>query len=105
MSEGSRQLHVSLVAIPDAVISTLTGIYDVLNGFKMLSKYDGVFPKEPPFHVEIVSETGAAVMLASGLPIDVSRGIADLQSSDIVIVPSILLDNDDVWERDAIPNW
>jgi transcriptional regulator GlxA family with amidase domain len=103
MSEGSRQLHVSIVAIPDAVISTLTGIYDVLNGFKMLAKYDAVFPKEPPFHVEIVSETGAPVMLASGLPINVSRSIADLQSSDIVIVPSILLDNNDVWEKGRYP--
>ena len=44
MSEASRQLHVSLVAIPDAVISTLSGIYDVLNGFKMLAKFDGVAP-------------------------------------------------------------
>jgi transcriptional regulator GlxA family with amidase domain len=81
----------------------LTGIYDVLNGFKMLAKYDAVFPKEPPFHVEIVSETGAPVMLASGLPINVSRGIADLQSTDIVIVPSILLDNDDTWEKGRYP--
>ena len=29
----TQPLHVSLVAIPDAVISTLTGIYDVLNAF------------------------------------------------------------------------
>ena len=103
MAKASPQLHVSIVAIPDAVISTLTGIYDVLNGFKMLAKYDAVFPTEPPFHVEIVSETGAPVMLASGLPINVSRSISDLQSSDIVIVPSILLDNNDVWEKGRYP--
>ena len=42
-------------------------------------------------------------MLASGLPINVSRGIADLQSTDIVIVPSILLDNDDAWEKGRYP--
>ncbi len=41
-------------------------------------------------------------MLASGLPINVSRGIADLQSTDIVIVPSILLDSD-VWEKGRYP--
>ena len=33
MDARIRPLHVSLVAFPDAVISTLTGIYDVLNAF------------------------------------------------------------------------
>ena len=32
-----RPLHVSLVAIPDAVVSTLSGIYDVLGCFRMMA--------------------------------------------------------------------
>lgn len=49
MAKAERALHVSLVAIPDAVISTLSGIYDVMNAFKMLAKVDGAFPEQPPF--------------------------------------------------------
>jgi len=32
----SEPYHVSLVALPDAVISTLSGIYDVMNGFSLM---------------------------------------------------------------------
>ena len=41
---NDRQLHVSLVAFPDAVISTLGGIYDVLNSFQMLTGFDDSVP-------------------------------------------------------------
>ena len=48
MPAATRPLHVSLVAIPDAVISTLTGIYDVLGSFRMLGRLDPSIPDEPP---------------------------------------------------------
>ena len=32
-----NSIRVSIVAIPDAAFSTLSGIYDVLNAFTMLS--------------------------------------------------------------------
>ncbi len=54
MTGKARPLHVSLVAIPDAVISTMTGIYDVLGAFRMLGRIDHSIPAEPPFAVEIV---------------------------------------------------
>jgi len=38
---GSQPLHVSLVAIPDAVLSTLTGIFDVMNAFTILAAPGG----------------------------------------------------------------
>ena len=31
--DGSSPRHVSLVALPDAVVSTLFGIFDVMNAF------------------------------------------------------------------------
>ncbi|WP_020484431.1 hypothetical protein [Methylomonas sp. MK1] len=43
------KIHVSIVAIPDAMFSTLSGIYDVLNAFSMLSGYDDVVPETSPF--------------------------------------------------------
>jgi transcriptional regulator GlxA family with amidase domain len=91
MAEARPSLHVSLVAIPDAVISTLTGIYDVMNSFRMLAGTDDAIPGEPPFKVEIVGATRGPVTLASGMPVETHRGVAELMASDIIIVPSILL--------------
>lgn len=91
MPGQSRPLHVSLVAIPDAVISTLTGIYDVLGSFRMLGRIDPALPTEPPFMVEIVAELSGPVALASGVPVEARRGVADVDATDIVIVPSVLL--------------
>lgn len=89
---GQRQpLHVSLVAIPDAVISTLTGIYDVLGSFRMLGRADPSLPAEPPFIVEIVAAERGRVELASGVPVEVHRAASDIETTDIIIVPSVLL--------------
>jgi len=88
MSGGAsaRPQHVSLVALPDAVVSTLAGIYDVINGAKMLG-----LASEPPFQVEIVGEIAGPLRLASGVPISVQQGVDDVAATDIVIVPSLLL--------------
>lgn len=98
----SRRLRICLVAIPDAVISTLGGIYDVLSSFASVAAIDDAAPTEPPFEVEIVSETGEAVVLASGLPIAAHRGIAQVEATDIVIVPSILVP-DGRWKKGRYP--
>jgi transcriptional regulator GlxA family with amidase domain len=83
---GPPTRHVSLVALPDAVISTLAGIYDVLNGVAMMG-----LARRAPFTVEVVGELAGPMCLASGLPFEVQRSIDDIESTDIVIVPSILL--------------
>lgn len=101
MAATARQLHVSLIAIPDAVISTLSGIYDVLNSFKMMSGADAM-PPTPPFHVEIVGVRRGPVTLASGLSLDAHRGIDTIASTDIVIVPSVLLAQPE-WQKDRYP--
>jgi transcriptional regulator GlxA family with amidase domain len=86
---GSAQLRVCLVALPDAVISTLAGIYDVMNGISMM----GIASPgaENPFRVEIVGEQAGALRLASGVPIDVQSSVDSIAACDIVIVPSIVL--------------
>jgi len=91
MSATTRPLHVSLVAIPDAVVSTLSGIYDVLGAFDMLRRVDPSIPDRPPFHVEVVAEVRGSVMLASGVPVEAKRAVADVTATDIIIVPSVLL--------------
>ena len=91
--------HVSLLALPDAVISTLTGIFDVMNGASLM----GLGSKEaPPFAVEIVGETRGPLRLASGVPIDVQRSIDDIDTTDIVIVPSVLLKALS-WQKERYP--
>lgn len=99
---GTTPLHVSLVALPDAVISTLSGIYDVLNAFSVMDLSHAVPGARPPFQVEIVGETAGPLELASGLPITVQRSIDTLDASDIVIVPSILL-GPDGWVKRRYP--
>ena len=85
-----KPLHVSLVAIPEASISTLHGIYDVLAGFGLLRGNEAI-PDAPPFAVEIVGAQDGAVTLASGLATRVHRGAADLEDTEVVIVPSVVL--------------
>lgn len=90
----TKPLHVSLIAFPEAVISTMSGIFDVLNSFEMLAGYDDAIPDNPPFSVEIIGEDREAVALASGLPVKPHAGIDDVANTDIVIVPSVLVGKD-----------
>ena len=41
--DGSHSLHVSLVALPDAVVSTIAGILDVLNGAALMGLAGALF--------------------------------------------------------------
>lgn len=95
---GSAPLHVSLVAIPDAVVSTLSGIFDVMNAFAMMPPEGKSATRARPFHVEIVGLRPGPLELASRIPIPVQRGIDAVKATDIVIVPSILL-GPDGWRK------
>jgi transcriptional regulator GlxA family with amidase domain len=81
--------HVALVALPDAAIATLAGIYDVLNAPALMGLPNAQI--RAPFQVEIVGETVGPLDLASGVPIQVQRAIDAIETSDIVIVPSVLV--------------
>ena len=94
---GATPRHVSLVALPDAVVSTLFGIFDVMNGLTLT----GGLP-QPPFHAEIVGEAVGPLELASGVPIPVQRSVETIDSSDIVIVPSIFL-RQEGWAKGRYP--
>ncbi|HEX7127261.1 MAG TPA: helix-turn-helix domain-containing protein [Thermodesulfobacteriota bacterium] len=91
VAPGSAPLSVSLVAIPDAVISTLSGVYDIMNAFDMMAASDAGWSGPAPFRVEIVGEAAGALVLASRIPVNVQRSIEEIAATDIVIVPSILL--------------
>jgi transcriptional regulator GlxA family with amidase domain len=106
MADGPAPLHVSLIAIPDAAISTLSGIYDVLNSFGMLAGADPAIPARPPFKVEIVAERAGPLKLVSGLSVDVHRVIGEVKATDIVIAPPFMLrgnGTDSTWEAGRYP--
>jgi len=101
-TRDTEPVRVSILALPDAVISTLTGIYDVMNAFRLMSAPASVPVATPQFRIEIVGESVGPLDLASGLPINVQRSIDEITSADIVIVPSILLQPDG-WQRGRYP--
>jgi transcriptional regulator GlxA family with amidase domain len=82
-------LRVCIVALPEAAISTLAGIYDVMNGISTM----GIASpgSEHPFMVEIVGEQSGPLRLASGVPIDVQQSIDQIAACDILVVPSVML--------------
>jgi transcriptional regulator GlxA family with amidase domain len=88
------------VALPDAVVSTIFGIYDVMNSFALIGGSGAGSPA--PFEVEIVGEKTGALELASGVSIDVQRPIDRVQATDIVILPSILLRSQG-WAKNRYP--
>ena len=95
---GSNSRHVSLVALPDAVVSTLFGIYDVINAVALTRMPNAASGAPAPFHIDIVGEAEGHLELASGVPINVQRAISAIETSDIVIVPSLLL-RPERWEK------
>lgn len=97
-----NSIHISIIAIPDVAFSTLSGIYDVLNSFSILSTYDDAIPKTSPFQVEIVALTQSTINTASGLPLNAHRSIADVTSTDIVIVPSVMVQHGE-WKAGRYP--
>ncbi|RJQ83910.1 MAG: helix-turn-helix domain-containing protein [Desulfobacteraceae bacterium] len=97
---GPDPRHVSLVALPDAVVSTLSGIFDVMNAFTLMGVPNAKAPI--PFHIEIVGEAAGPLELASGVPVNVQRAIAGIATTDIVIVPSVLLRSEG-WKRGRYP--
>jgi transcriptional regulator GlxA family with amidase domain len=99
---GSEPLHVSLLAIPEATVSTLTGIFDVMNAFTMMSGLGDSSLGPNPFRVEIVGEKAGPLGLASNVPITVQRSFRDLAATDIVIVPSIVLGSKG-WQKGKHP--
>jgi transcriptional regulator GlxA family with amidase domain len=94
--------HVSLVALPDAVVSTLFGLYDVLNAFAYMDALAARTGGHALFHVDIVGESVGPLQLASGVAIDVQRAVDTVEATDIVIVPSVLLRSEG-WKTGRYP--
>jgi transcriptional regulator GlxA family with amidase domain len=99
---GSIRRHVSLVALPDATVSTLFGLFDTMNAFGLMDMPNAGPDARSAFLVEIVGEALGPLVLASRVPIDVQRSIDTVETSDIVIVPSVVL-RPDGWRTGRYP--
>ncbi len=89
MQQPDRRIQVSLLAIPDVMVGSLNGMFDVLNSFELLASFDDAVPASNPFRPEIVAPVSASSPTASGLLVPVHRSIQEAGRSDIVIVPSL----------------
>lgn len=86
---GPAPRHVSLLALPEVAASTLFGLYDVMNAFALMGL--AAPGASAPFVAEIVGEATGPLTLASGVPVQVQRRFDDITGTDIVIVPSVVL--------------
>lgn len=97
---GSTPLHVSLLALPEASVSTLAGLLDVLNASALLGI--GGPGAQPPFRTEVVGERKGTMALAGGVPFQVARAVDTIDATDIVIVPSVVV-RPEGWRRGRYP--
>lgn len=86
------------------MVGSLSGIYEVLTCFDLLSTYDEAIPSSPPFAVEIVGLSHTGVMeTTSNLPIAVHGRWDDTDEVDVVILPSVVVSRDG-WETGRHPS-
>jgi transcriptional regulator GlxA family with amidase domain len=84
----AEPIEVALVAIPEAMPSTLAGLHDVLSSVATLP--GPATGRREPFRVRIVGREAGVVRSASGLPIAVERTVGEEDRARVVIVPSLL---------------
>lgn len=94
--------HVSLVAIPEGAVSTLFGIFDVMSASTRMFSPSAAPDVAAPFRVEIAGEAAGPLELASRVPITVQTAVDSIETTDIVIVPSVVL-GPEGWEKGRHP--
>ncbi|HSK29743.1 MAG TPA: helix-turn-helix domain-containing protein [Candidatus Limnocylindria bacterium] len=100
--DDKRRLHVSLVAIPEVMASTLTGLYDVFNSLPLLASFAGAPPNAVDFKVEIVALAKGVMNTASGIRLNAHKSIEEVRTSDIAIIPSVLVERGE-WRQGRYP--
>ena len=102
MSADPKSVRVCLVAIPEVMASTLMGLYDVLNSFNLLGTYTDGLAARAHFKAEIVATTAGSLFCASGVPVEAKRSIKQIDSADVIIIPSVLVQRGE-WEQGRYP--
>jgi transcriptional regulator GlxA family with amidase domain len=102
MSAEPKSVRVCLVAIPEVMASTLMGLYDVLNSFNLLGTYSDGLAGRARFKAEIVGATAGPLSSASGVRVEAKRSIKQIDSADVIIIPSIMVQPGE-WEQGRYP--
>ena len=102
VTSARSPVRVSLLAIPDAMASSLSGLYEVLSGFDLFATMGGPAAGPAPFQVEVVSPVATPTTTASGLTLTPDRTLAQVAGTDIVILPSMLV-ADGEWRPGRYP--
>jgi transcriptional regulator GlxA family with amidase domain len=96
-------LRVSLLVFPDVTVGSVTGMLDSLTCFPLLGTFDESIPSAAPFEVELVAASDGSTPTASGIELPVHRSITEPGSTDIAIVPSLLV-AEGIWDRGRYPD-
>jgi transcriptional regulator GlxA family with amidase domain len=103
MKADPKIVRVCLVAIPEVMASTLMGLYDVLNSFSLLGTYsDALAGRAQSFKAEIVASSAGTLSSASGVPVEATRSIGQIDSADVIIIPSVLVARGE-WQQGRYP--
>jgi transcriptional regulator GlxA family with amidase domain len=100
--QQGRPLRVSIVATPEAQVTPLSGLFEVLTAFGLLAMLEPDVPARP-FEVEIVAPHDPPSRGASGLPIAANRPVSAVDHTDIAIVPLMMFAEAD-WRTGRYPD-
>ena len=89
-------VRVSILATPDAMVSPVSGLFEAL---KSVRDDTGA----ASFDVEIVGPHGGTIVGASGLQITAHRSVEDVAETDVVIVPSMQMEERGDWTPGRYP--
>ena len=97
-----KTVRVCLLAIPEVMASTLMGLYDVLNSFNLIATYGDGLAGRAHFKAEIVAATAGPLSSASGVPVEAQRSFKQINSTDVIIIPSVLVERGE-WQQGRYP--
>jgi transcriptional regulator GlxA family with amidase domain len=97
-ADTGHPTRVSIVAISEAMVSPVSGLFEAFKAVGSLAApQDLDRARGEPFEVEIVGERAGTIAGASGLTIGAHRAVHEIEKTDIVIVPSMALDEEVDW--------
>jgi transcriptional regulator GlxA family with amidase domain len=86
------------------MVSPVSGLFEALRSAgSMAAAEDGGQERGEPFEVEIVGERAGRIEGPSGLTISAHRSVREIDETDVVIVPSMALDEEVDWRPGRYP--
>src|SRR5262245_15271891 len=90
-SMGNRPVHVSLVVFPESDPSIVYGVFDTLWAAGRIWNSLMRLPSAPIFEPRLVAADTSPLKLVTGVTIMPQDGIADVQRTDVMFVPNVML--------------